>query len=83
MFRITRKITHSLIHSQLISKISRKCTFNFYFQSFMVVLCNRADHIYFHPVCLFYLLLLLFLFPRLIPAVGDWMSAILPHMVWP
>jgi len=24
-----------------------------------------------------------FLFPRLISAVGDWMSAILPHMVWP
>jgi len=24
-----------------------------------------------------------FLFPRLISAVADWMSAILPHMVWP
>ena len=24
-----------------------------------------------------------FFFPRLISAVGDWMSAILPHMVWP
>ena len=24
-----------------------------------------------------------FLFPRLISAVGDWMSAILPRMVWP
>jgi len=23
------------------------------------------------------------LFPRLISAVGDWMSTILPHMVWP
>jgi len=22
-------------------------------------------------------------FPRLISAVADWMSAILPHMVWP
>jgi len=22
-------------------------------------------------------------FPRLISAVGDWMFAILPHMVWP
>jgi len=29
------------------------------------------------------LFLLSFLFPRLISAVGDWMSAILPHMVWP
>jgi len=44
--------------------------------SFMVALCNTADHIYFHPVvCSFF-------FPRLISAVGDWMSAILPHMVW-
>jgi len=24
-----------------------------------------------------------FFFPRLISAVGDWMSAILAHMVWP
>jgi len=45
----------------------------------MVALCNRADHIYFHPVSFF----LSFLFPRLISAVGDWMSTILPHMVWP
>ena len=35
--------------------------------------------------CDFYLLLLSssFFFPRLISAVGDWMSTILPHMVWP
>jgi len=25
----------------------------------------------------------LFFFPRLISAVGDWMSTILLHMVWP
>ena len=31
--------------------------------------------------CFFFLLLLSF--PRLISVVGDWMSAILPHMVWP
>jgi len=30
-----------------------------------------------------WLLLLLSFFPRLISAVGDWMSTILPHMVWP
>jgi len=24
-----------------------------------------------------------FFFPRLFSAVGDWLSAILPHMVWP
>jgi len=47
---------------------------------FMVTLCNRADHIYFHAVSSFFLL---FLFPRLISAVRDWMSTILPHMVWP
>ena len=46
-------------------------------------LCNRADHIYFHPVSFFFLLLLLLLFTRLISAVGDWMSTILPNMVWP
>ena len=28
-------------------------------------------------------ILVLSFFPRLISAVGDWMSAILPHMVWP
>ena len=33
--------------------------------------------------CDFYLLSILFLFPRLISAVGDWMSTVLPHMVWP
>jgi len=30
-----------------------------------------------------FILLLLFFFPRLISAVADWMSTILPHMVWP
>jgi len=43
----------------------------------MVALWNRADHY------IFALLLLLSFFPRLISAVADWMSAILPHMVWP
>jgi len=43
---------------------------------FMAALCNRAGHIYFHPVvCSF------FFFPRLILAIADWMSTILPHMV--
>jgi len=31
----------------------------------------------------FYLLLSIFFFSRLISAVGDWMSTILRHMVWP
>jgi len=47
---------------------------------FMAALCNRAGHIYCHPVvCSSFFLF----FPRLISAVGHWMSAILPHMVWP
>jgi len=50
-----------------------------YLVLFMVALCNRADHIYFHPVSFFFFLF----FPRLISAVGDWMFTILWHMVWP
>ena len=48
----------------------------------MVALWNRADHYIFTLWFVVVLLLLLF-FPRLISAVGDWMSTILPHMVWP
>ena len=43
--------------------------------------------IIFLPCGFFFLLLSFFprlcFFPRLISAAGDWMSAILPHMVWP
>jgi len=49
----------------------------------MVDLRNRADHYIF--ILSFVLLssfFLLFFFPRLISAAADWMSAILPHMVW-
>jgi len=51
----------------------------------MVAQCNRADHIYFHPVVCSSSSSSFFLsfFPCLTSAVGDWMSAILPHMVWP
>jgi len=44
----------------------------------MVALWNKADHYIF----ILWFLLLSF-FSRLISAVADWMSAILPHMVWP
>ena len=44
----------------------------------MVALCNR-ETIY---IFMLWFVLLLF-FPRLISAAADWMSAILPHMVWP
>jgi len=47
---------------------------------FMVALCNRADHYIF---ALWFLSFFFLFFPRLISAVGDWMSTILPHMVWP
>ena len=47
----------------------------------MVALCNRADHYIF--ALWFLSFLFLFFFPRLISAAADWMSAILPHMVWP
>jgi len=33
-------------------------------------------------VVFFFFFFFCFLFPRLISAVGDWMSTILPHMVW-
>jgi len=45
----------------------------------MVALWNRTDHYIF---ALWFLLLSIF-FPALISAVADWISAILPHMVWP
>jgi len=34
-------------------------------------------------IYIFILFLSSYFFPRLISAVGDWMSAILPHLVWP
>jgi len=47
----------------------------------MAALCNRAGHYILH--CDFFLLLLSIFFPRLISAAADWISTILPHMVWP
>jgi len=47
---------------------------------FMAALCNRAGHYIF---ILWFLLSSSSFFPRLISAVGDWMSAIILHMVWP
>jgi len=44
-------------------------------------LWKRADHYIF--ILSFVLLLLSSFFPRLISAAADWMSAILPHIVWP
>jgi len=47
---------------------------------------SRPLYEYLCPVVSFLLLLLLLLlliFPRLISAAADWMSTILPHMMWP
>jgi len=46
----------------------------------MVALCNRADHYIF---ALWFLSSFFFFFPCLISAAVDWMSTILPHIVWP
>ena len=47
----------------------------------MAALWNRAGHYIF---MLWFLSSSIYLvFPRLIAAVGDWMSTILRHMVWP
>ena len=39
--------------------------------------------LYFCPVVSIFFLLFLLFFPRLISTAADWMSTILPHMVWP
>jgi len=50
----------------------------------MVALWNRETiYIFMLWFVLLLLLLILLFFPRLISAAADWMSAILPHMVWP
>jgi len=47
----------------------------------MAALCNIGQAIIFLP-CGFYLPSFVS-FPRLISAVADWMSVVVPHMVWP
>jgi len=44
---------------------------------------NRTDHYIFILWFLLSFFFLSFFFPRLLSEVRDWMSAILPHMVWP
>jgi len=46
----------------------------------MAALRSRCGHYIF---ALWFLPFFLSFFPRLISAVGDWMSTIVPHMVWP
>jgi len=50
----------------------------------MAALCKRAGHYIFAlSFILLSFFLLLSVFPCLISAVTDWMSAVLLHMVWP
>jgi len=49
----------------------------------MAALCNRTGRYIFALWFLSSSFFLSIFFPRLISAVADWMSAILPHMVWP
>ena len=54
---------------------------------FMVALWNRSPYGIGQTIYIFMLWFVLSssssFFPRLISAAADWMSAILPHMVWP
>jgi len=69
-----------LLHSFHVKIIFRRVSFQQFLSLFiMVALWNRADHYIFA----LWFLLLLNLFPRLISAIADWMSAILPHVVCP
>jgi len=45
--------------------------------------CVADTDIIFLPCGFFLYIFLFYLFPRLISAVADWMSTILPHMMWP
>jgi len=49
----------------------------------MAALYNRAGHYIFALCFLLLSIYLLSFFPWLISAVTNWMSTILPHMVWP
>ena len=77
-------------HSRAAEMVSLRTMDLSYYQCYrslglvMVALCNRADHYIF---ILWFVLSSSssssFFFPRLISVAADWMSAILPHMVWP
>ena len=61
--------------------VRSRCGHDIFVLFLMAALRNRAGHYIFALWFLsFYLPIF---FPRLISAVGDWMSTKLPHMVWP
>jgi len=45
--------------------------------------CGVGQTTIFLPCSFFFYLSIFFIFPCLISAIADWMSAILPHMMWP
>jgi len=49
----------------------------------MATLYGIGQAIIYLPCGFFFFFFYLSFFPRLILAAADWMSAILPHMVWP
>jgi len=49
----------------------------------MAALRSTCGHYIFALWFLFFFVSIFFFIPRLISADADWMSAILPHMVWP
>ena len=59
------------------------CHVRLIYNYFMAALCNRAGHIYFHPVVSSSFFLSFFFSSPNLGGRGDWMSTILPHMVWP
>ena len=66
-----------------LGKITLKAWANYMHTLIMAALCNRGA-IMFLPCSFFLSSSIFFLFlPRLISASADWMSTILPHMVWP
>jgi len=77
VFEVSFCILSSLLLSWVLDLVCR----HWRAEVIMVVLCNRADHYIF--MLWFVILLSSSFFPCLISAATDWMSAILPHMVWP
>jgi len=51
---------------------------------FVLLMCDLwPPYVIGQAIYIFILWFLLLFFPRLISVVRDWMSTILPHMVWP
>jgi len=75
-------------HLGTVSKLKHSCAcgkqmdLSFRGQFIMAALHSRCGH-YIFALWFFLLSFFLSFFPCLISVVADWMSTILPHMVWP